>query len=61
VERLCAEARQLVAKQGISLRSDMGRTYARLERARQAFEAGEPLFRGERVEDLPERLRRNAK
>ena len=37
--------------------SDLGLALGRLRRAQEAFEAGRPLFRGERVEDLPEGLR----
>jgi hypothetical protein len=41
-------------------RSDVAQALGRLERAQQAFEAGEHgrLFQGELVEDIPEGLRR---
>jgi serine/threonine protein kinase/tetratricopeptide (TPR) repeat protein len=38
--------------------SELGLALRRLERAQAQFEAGEPLFRGECEEDLPEGLRR---
>jgi eukaryotic-like serine/threonine-protein kinase len=50
---LLAEARALVGAAQAGPQSELGRAVARLERAVTAFEAGQPLVRGESPADLP--------
>jgi serine/threonine protein kinase/predicted ATPase len=56
--RLLKQASRLAAAARAGPDSPLGQAIARLERAVEAFDAGRPLFRGERLEDLPEGLRR---
>jgi serine/threonine protein kinase/tetratricopeptide (TPR) repeat protein len=53
-----AEAKGAAARAGAEPASLLGRRIARLERAEESFAAGCPLFRGERIEELPAGLRR---
>jgi hypothetical protein len=59
-EPVLAELRPLAESLHLEPKSELGQALGRLERAQQAFEAGEHgrLFRGEVVEDIPEGLRR---
>ena len=49
-----AEAEEMVRQTGVGPLTDLGRALGRLERAQRDFEAKLPLFRGERLEDVPE-------
>jgi eukaryotic-like serine/threonine-protein kinase len=57
-KRAAARARRLAAGLKAGPRSPLAGTLDRLRRAQEAREEGKPLFRGERVEDIPEGLRR---
>ena len=52
------EARDIISRCAVEPASPLCKAVARLERAQAAFEAGQPLFRGELLEDIPEGLRR---
>lgn len=51
-------AEGMVNEARISTAGEMGRSMARLRGAQAEFDAHQPLFRGDRLEDLPEPLRR---
>lgn len=51
------EARKLALDAGVGLNSEQGRAIETLGRAVQAFEAGLPLFRGVRFQDIPAPVR----
>jgi serine/threonine protein kinase/predicted ATPase len=57
-EGLLKEAQSLLGVLRMGPQSEFARSVARLQRAMEAFEAGWPLFRGERWDELPEGLRR---
>jgi hypothetical protein len=53
------EARGLSAGLDARPESQLSRALAALTRAQEAFEADEPLLRGERADDVPDGLRRS--
>jgi serine/threonine protein kinase/tetratricopeptide (TPR) repeat protein len=55
---LLERVRHMVTQSQAGPESLWGQAFGRLRRAQEAFERGEPLLRGERIEDLPPGLRR---